>query len=91
MYQKKHGIELPYIYYLGYNVTLKTGNEEIKLQTFETDNGFVGVKVPILEEGNIQVKYTGTWLMNVSNFVSLVGVCIFVGISLKKLSYIDCR
>lgn len=28
--------------------------------------------------------------MNVSNFVSLVGVCIFVGISLKKLSYIDC-
>lgn len=28
--------------------------------------------------------------MNISNFVSLVGVCIFVGISLKKLSYIDC-
>lgn len=86
MYQKKHGIELPYIYYLGYNVTLKTGNEEIKLQTFETDNGFVGVKVPILEEGKIEVKYTGTWLMNIANFVSLVGMCIFVGICLKKFN-----
>lgn len=84
MYWKKHGIELPYIYYLGYNVTLKTQNEETRLQTFETDNGFVGVKVPILEEGKIEVRYTGTWLMNVSNFVSLVGVCILIGICLKK-------
>lgn len=44
-------IELPYIYYLGYDVTLKTANEKIKLQTFETNNGFIGIKLPILEEG----------------------------------------
>lgn len=69
---------------MGYDVTLKTANEKIKLQTFETDKGFVGVKVPILEEGKIEVKYTGTWLMNASNFVSLVGVCILIGICLKK-------
>lgn len=77
-------IELPYIYYLGYDVTLKTANEKIKLQTFETDNGFVGIKLPILEEGKIEVKYTGTWIMNVSNFISLIGVCIFIGIYLKE-------
>lgn len=78
-------IELPYIYYLGYNITLKTANDKIKLKTFETDNGFVGIKLPILEEGKVEVKYTGTWLMNLTNFLSLIGICIFIGIFLKEL------
>lgn len=77
-------IELPYIYYLGYDVTLKTANEKIKLQTFETNNGFIGIKLPILEEGKIEVKYTGTWLMNIANFVSVIGICILIGIILKQ-------
>lgn len=84
MYWKKHGIELPYIYYLGYDVTLKTVNQKVKLKTFETEKGFVGVKLPILEEGTVEVKYTGTWLMNISSFVSLIGVCIFIGKVLKN-------
>lgn len=75
---------MPYIYYLGYDVTLKTSNKEIKLETFETDNGFVGVRLPILEEGKVEVKYTGTLVMNVANFISLVGVCLLIGIILKN-------
>lgn len=77
-------IELPYIYYLGYNVTLEEKGNKIKLNTFETDNGFVGIKIPIVEEGKIEVEYTGTKLMNISNFISLVGLCILIGIYVKK-------
>lgn len=69
---------------MGYDVTLKTANEKIKLKTFETDNGFIGIKLPILEQGKVEVKYTGTWLMNISNFISVIGVCILIGIILKQ-------
>lgn len=69
---------------MGYDVTLKTANEKIKLETFETDNGFIGIKLPILEQGKVEVKYTGTWLMNISNFISVIGVCILIGIILKQ-------
>lgn len=71
---------------MGYDVTLKTANEKIKLKTFETDNGFIGIKLPILEEGKVEVKYTGTWLMNIANFISVTGVCILIGIILKQKS-----
>lgn len=77
-------IELPYIYYIGYNVKLEVNGEEIKLDTFETDKGFVGVKIPILEEGKIKVEYTGTTLMNVSSFISLIGVCMFLGMLIQN-------
>lgn len=69
---------------MGYDVTLKTANEKIKLETFETDNGFIGIKLPILEQGKVEVKYTGTWLMNITNFISLVGICIFIGIFSRR-------
>lgn len=71
-------IELPYIYYLGYNVTLTVDEKIQKLKTFETDNGFVGVQVPILENGKIDVKYTGTAIMNFSKLISIAGVCFII-------------
>lgn len=76
-------IELPYIYYIGYNVTLETNGEKTKLETFETEKGFVGIKVPILEEGKIEVEYTGTTIMNLSAFLSVIGVCALIGICIK--------
>ncbi len=71
-------IELPYIYYLGYNVTLTVDEKIQKLKTFETDNGFVGVQVPILENGKIDIKYTGTAIMNFSKLISIAGVCFII-------------
>ena len=71
-------VELPYIYYLGYNVTLEVNGEKQKLETFETDNGFVGIKVPVLENGKIEVKYTGTTIMNLSKMISIIGVCVVI-------------
>lgn len=72
-------IEIPYIYYIGYNVTLEVNGEKTKLETYETEKGFVGVKVPILENGKIEVEYKGTIIMNLSSFISIIGVCVLIG------------
>lgn len=77
-------IELPYIYYTGYSVTLEYNGRKIDLKTYETEKGFVGIKVPILEEGKVEVKYTGTTIMKLSGFISVIGVCVFIGICVKN-------
>lgn len=67
-------LELPYIYYLGYEVTLKQNGKTTKLDTYETENGFVGVTIPVLENANLQVHYEGTFVMKVSFGLSVLGV-----------------
>lgn len=67
-------LELPYIYYLGYEVTLKQNGKTTKLDTYETENGFVGVTIPVLENANLQVHYEGTFVMKVSLGLSVLGV-----------------
>ena len=66
-------IELPYIYYLGYNVELQdeTGNVQ-KIDTYESDNGFIAINLPEGEYGTITVQYTGTILMKISYVVSIL-------------------
>lgn len=71
-------LELPYIYYLGYEVTLKQNGEVKKLETYETDKGFVGVTIPVLEEANLQVHYEGTMLMKVSSGISILGLILLI-------------
>lgn len=82
-------IELPYVYYIGYNVTLEVNGEKTKLETFETEKGFVGIKVPILEQGKVEVKYTGTTIMKLSGFVSVIGICVFIGMCVKNKKIIN--
>ena len=77
-------IELPYIYYTGYSVTLEYNGQKVNLKTYETEKGFVGIKVPILEEGKVEVKYTGTTIMKISSFVSVIGVCVLIGMLLPN-------
>ena len=76
-------MELPYIYYIGYNVSLERNGQKVNLETYETENGFIGIKVPVLEEGKITVKYTGTTIMKISSFASLIGVCLLIGLCVK--------
>lgn len=73
-------LELPYIYYLGYEVTLQSDEKEQKLPTYETENGFVGITLPIVEEATITVTYTGTTVMKVSTIVSLLTSILFIGV-----------
>lgn len=87
-------IELPYIYYLGYDVTLEQNGKKVKLETYETDNGFLGITIPIMEEGNLEVCYSGTLFMKISSIVSILGVCSFIlliircNINIKKIFFL---
>ena len=66
--------ELPYIYYPGYEITL----DSIKLESFETKNGFLGFVLGKEDSGKIEVNYTGTNAMKISMFISIISVIIEV-------------
>lgn len=68
-------LELPYIYYLGYNANLINGDgSKTKLKIQESDNGFCMIEVANIEKGRIEVKYTGTILMKMSYILTLLGI-----------------
>ena len=70
-------LELPYIYYLGYTVTTEQ-NENV--QTFESDNGMLAIKLDEnIESAHITVKYTGTTIEKVSYLISAISIITFVG------------
>ena len=77
-------IELPYIYYLGYEVEVaKHDGQTEKIEIFESDNGFVAINVPETAT-KVTVKYTGTMLMKATyilSAVTLVGVILYLAIS----------
>ncbi len=67
-------LELPYIYYLGYNI--KLNEKEIRYQ--ESDNGFISITIPKENSGTIQLKYTGTMLTKISIAISIIGTIGFI-------------
>lgn len=69
-------VELPYIYYLGYEIVLKKEDKTIKLETYETENGFLGTTLPQMEEGVLELHYEGTILMKLSLGISMLGAIL---------------
>lgn len=67
-------LELPYIYYLGYDI--KLNGKEIKYK--ESENGFISVCIPKDEEGTINVKYSGTKLSKIATVTSIIGITGFI-------------
>jgi len=77
-------LELPYIYYLGYKVTLETDTEKINFIPYESEKGFVSIELDKdISEGTIIVKYFGTNVMIISAIISIIGVAILI-IYVKK-------
>ncbi len=75
-------IELPYIYYLGYNIKITNNYGEIlKENVFESDNGFVAFNLP-RDSSNVIVRYTGTLIMKISYIVSFI---TFIGLIINLL------
>ncbi|MGN1327472.1 MAG: hypothetical protein ACI4VQ_05320 [Clostridia bacterium] len=71
---------LPYLYYPGYEVILKQNNTEVKLETFESNYGFIAVELSNnLENAEISVKYKGTALEKISYIISAIAIIIFIG------------
>jgi len=77
-------IELPYIYYLGYEVILNSNGQKINLEVYETENGFLGVTIPTLEYGSLTVKYEGTIIMKVTAVLSILTLGILIWKIYKK-------
>ena len=72
-------LELPYIFYPGYDVTLEYNGNEAKLETYESDNGFVKIVIPEdIEKGKIIVDYTATILDKASYVLSGISLIAFI-------------
>ncbi len=67
--------ELPYIYYPGYEVRI---DGIICKDTYETENGFLGIKLPKDENMILEVEYTGTSLMKFSNILTIISLVAFL-------------
>ena len=66
-------IELPYIYYPGYEVRL----DGMILKSIETKNGFLGIVVGKDENAKLEVNYIGTSIMKKSLFISFISIIVF--------------
>lgn len=71
-YDEETELELPYIYYPGYRVFA----DGIELNVFETENGFLGIKIPSGESFTLEVEYETTESMKASSLISLLGVLL---------------
>jgi len=72
-------LELPYIFYPGYTVILENGENKIKLETTESDKGFLCIEIPEdIEKGKITAEYTGTTIEKVSYAISGISLICFI-------------
>ena len=76
-------LELPYVYYPGYKVTV----DGAKVQTAESTNGFLSVGFGKLSKADLKVEYTGTFGSKTGNALSIVSLIAFAAyiISLKYI------
>ena len=72
-------LELPFLFYPGYTVTLQYDDLEVTLETTESDYGFVKVVLPDdVAEGKITVDYTATTLDKVAYIISPIALLAFI-------------
>ena len=72
-------LELPYIYYPGYKITIEnSAGEIVNLKTEESENGFLSTNLVGIEEGTINVKYVGTLVTKLSYVISGISIILFI-------------
>lgn len=72
-------IEFPFFYYPGYEIIIEQDGNKIKLDSVESDNGFVSTVIENeVETCRITAKYVGTKITYVSYIISLTSLIIFV-------------
>ena len=70
-------LELPYIYYPGYKITIENGNI-MELKAEESENGYLQTKLEGIESGNIKVEYVGTLITKISYIISILSIMAFI-------------
>lgn len=66
-------LELPRLYYLGYQITAK---DENNIKYYEDNNGFIKLKID--KDGIYKVKYTGTTLYKISLITKVILIIIII-------------
>ena len=74
--EDKTVLELPYVYYQGYKVTIDGSN----VKPFESKNGFLSIGLNKVDSLDLQVEYTGTSGMTFSKVLSVFSLILFVRI-----------
>lgn len=65
-------LELPRLYYMGYNIDLIVDGKKEKINYYENENGFIEIKLN--ESGILEIKYIGTSLNQIANVVSIITI-----------------
>ena len=77
--KKKAELELPYLFYPGYEIKLQANNVEYDLEYEESEYGFIKIVLPNeIDEGKIIVDYTATMLDKVSYILSGISLILFI-------------
>ena len=82
-------LELPFLFYPGYRVTVQNGESTDILETTESPYGMLAITIPEdIADGTITVDYTATTLDKASYIISAVAFVAFIGyvIWFKKTS-----
>ena len=79
-------LELPYLYYLGYEANIQTiEGKVINVKTFESENGFVAIKLPEnIENATVNIKYEGTAIEKAGYIISVVTVILCIAYVIKN-------
>lgn len=87
--EKDTQLELPFLFYPGYRITLDNGKEVVELEYFESEYGFIQISLPEeIETGKITVDYTATVLEKTAyaiSAISIVGFIVYVVCFRKKV------
>jgi len=75
-------LELPRIYYLGYEIIAKNDNETTKIPYYENEYGFIEINLD--KDATIIMKYKGTILNRIGNFITIITTILFLFYLLKK-------
>lgn len=72
-------IELPFLNYPGYTITLESDNKKEKINYEQSENGFIEITIPKnMESVNINARYTGTTIEKVSYIISGISIVLFI-------------
>jgi len=79
-------IELPYMFYLGYDITLENNTgEKAQIDYEESDNGFIKIALPSnVTEGKINLEFTGTVLTKIAYIISIISLIVGIVIICRR-------
>ena len=71
-------LELPYLYYPGYKITVQDESGKImELNSEESENGYLSTRIEGIKNGLIKVEYIGSQITKISYILSMISIVAF--------------